>query len=77
MIEICREFGKKAKEHNGDYLSVDGHRIRSELGLDAINIASEFGQIETICYMDEYYRICYESENVEKVENVGRSGIRS
>ena len=74
MIEVCREFDKKSKEHNGDYLSVSEYRTRFGLGLDAINIAPEFGQIETMCYMDamseeeleEYYRICRESGKWEK-----------
>jgi len=43
------------------------------LGLDSINIAPEFGQLETLCYLeemgediDEYYNICYESKRWEK-----------
>ena len=41
--------------------------------MDAINIAPEFGQIETLCYLDEmgddiedYYQICYDSKRWEK-----------
>ena len=43
------------------------------MGLDSINIAPEFGQLETLCYLeemgediDEYYNICYESKRWEK-----------
>ena len=43
------------------------------MGLDSINIAPEFGQLETLCYLDEmgndieeYYKICYESKRWEK-----------
>ena len=73
MIGVCKKFGKKSKEHNGDYLSNDEYKVRFEMGLDSINIAPEFGQIETLCYLeemgediDEYYNICYESKRWEK-----------
>ena len=73
MINICKKFGKKSKEHNGDYLSNDEYKVRFDMGLDSINIAPEFGQLETLCYLeemgediDEYYNICYESNRWEK-----------
>ena len=73
MISVCKKYGKKSKEHNGDYLSNDEYKSRFDLGLDSINIAPEFGQLETLCYLeemgediDEYYGICYESKRWEK-----------
>ena len=43
-------------------------KTRFKAGLDSINIAPEFGQLETMCYLEtmgkdieEYYKICYES----------------
>jgi hypothetical protein len=73
MVDVCKKFGKKSKEHNGDYLSNDEYKVRFDLGLDSINIAPEFGQIETLCYLeemgediDEYYNICYGSKRWEK-----------
>tara|TARA_R110002167_G_scaffold74414_1_gene208295 strand:+ start:88 stop:1038 length:951 start_codon:yes stop_codon:yes gene_type:complete len=73
MVSICKKFGKKSKEHNGDYLSAKEYKDRFDLGLDSINIAPEFGQLETLCYLDEmgddiedYYQICYESKRWEK-----------
>jgi hypothetical protein len=73
MISVCKKFGKKSKEHNGDYLSNDEYKVRFDMGLDSINIAPEFGQLETLCYLeemdediDEYYNICYESNRWEK-----------
>jgi len=69
MVNVCKKFGKKSKEHNGDYLSSVEYKSRFDLGLDSINIAPEFGQLETLCYLDEmgddiedYYQICYESK---------------
>jgi hypothetical protein len=73
MVNVCKKFGKKSKEHNGDYLSSKEYTDRFDLGLDSINIAPEFGQLETLCYLeemgedvDEYYNICYESKRWEK-----------
>ena len=73
MIKICNKFGKMSKEHNGDYLSVDEYKLRFDLGMDAINIAPQFGQLETLCYLEEmgdyiedYYKICYNSKRWEK-----------
>ncbi len=72
MIEVCKKFGVKSKEHNGDYLSNKEIRQRFDCGLDSLNIAPEFGQIETLCYLEnipdieEWYNICYESKRWEK-----------
>lgn len=52
MIALCSEFGKKSKEHNGDYLTVNGVLDRRALGLDALNIAPEMGAIESECVLD-------------------------
>ena len=70
---MCKYWGVLSKEHNGDYLTQKDYKDRFDLGLDSINIAPEFGQIETKCYLDEmgddiedYYQICYESKRWEK-----------
>ena len=49
------------------------YKERFDLGLDSINIAPEFGQIETECYLDEmgdyiedYFQICFDSKRWEK-----------
>ena len=65
-----------SKEHNGDYL-IDSFdvQIRYESGLDAINIAPEFGQIESEFYLEQckdsslfdvLYEICYTSGKWKK-----------
>ena len=76
MIGVCKEFSVLSKEHNGDYLSGIIIKEKFELGLDAINIAPEFGIIETLCILDritdntklcnEVYKLCYESEKWRK-----------
>ena len=70
MIDVCNEFSVLSKEHNGDYLSEDIIKEKFDLGLDAINIAPEFGVIETMCILDRIsddkvfnriYKLCYDS----------------
>jgi hypothetical protein len=52
MIDVCKGFSVLSKEHNGDYLSSDLIKEKFSLGLDSINIAPEFGVIETLCVLD-------------------------
>lgn len=74
MIQICKKFDKKSKEHNGDYLSDVEIKTRFESGLDSINIGPEIVQIETDTYLehmtenqiDEFYDICLNSKKWEK-----------
>jgi len=62
MIKICQHHGLCSKEHNGDYLSLPDIEKRFKIGLDAINIAPEFGVYETDCF-------------VEILENAGRQDL--
>ena len=70
MIKIAKNYNLKSKEHNGDYIPEELIREKMNLGLDSINIAPEFGLIETQTYLDEingskilnrFWEICYES----------------
>lgn len=71
---LVKSFGKKTKEHNGDYLSIDEIRIRFANGLDSLNIGPEIAQIETLTYIehmdetqiDEFYEVCYNSKKWER-----------
>ena len=66
MINTVNRYDKKAKEHNGDYLSEEEYRNRFANGLSAINIGPEFAQFETSIYLenmneaeiDNFYSIC-------------------
>ena len=78
MINVCKKFNILSKEHNGDYISVSIIKEKFNLGLDAINIAPEFGLIETQTYIDEiestylfekYFQICYDSKKWVKWVN--------
>ena len=71
MISVCKQFKILSKEHNGDYIPVSVIKEKFSLGLDAINIAPEFGLIETQTYLNEikdsktldrFWQICYDSK---------------
>ena len=84
FINVVKKYGLMSKEHNGDYL-IDSFdvEVRFESGLDAINIAPEFGQIESEYYLeqcrkdnhlfDRLYDICYNSGKWKKwISNINR-----
>jgi len=74
MIDVCKKFDKKSKEHNGDYLNKDEIQIRFDNKLNTLNIGPEIAQIETKTYLDfmnkneidEFYQICLNSEKWKK-----------
>lgn len=51
MIKVAKKHNKLTKEHNGDYIPVELIKEKMELGLDSLNIAPEFGLIETETYL--------------------------
>jgi hypothetical protein len=76
FIEVVKNFDLMSKEHNGDYL-IDSFDVETRYasGLDAINIAPEFGQIESEFYLEQtkgsslfdvLYEICYTSGKWKK-----------
>jgi hypothetical protein len=78
MINVCKQFNVLSKEHNGDYIPIPVIHEKFNLGLNAINIAPEFGLIETQTYLDEiknlelfetYFQICYDSKKWVKWVN--------
>jgi hypothetical protein len=78
MVAVAKKYDLYSKEHNGDYIPLNIIKEKFELGLDAINIAPEFGLIETQTYLDEikeddilekYFHICYNSRKWVKWVN--------
>jgi hypothetical protein len=81
MIKVCKLNNLISKEHNGDYIPISIIKEKFNLGLDSINIAPEFGLIETLTYikeiennwnfrmMDDFWRICFKSKKWEKWVN--------
>lgn len=47
MLKVAKKFNLISKEHNGDYQSTEIIKEKFNLGLDCINIAPEFGIIES------------------------------
>jgi len=81
MIEACKDFNVLSKEHNGDYLTDAEIKFRFDKGLNAINIAPEFGVIETKVLIDniknnrdfeKIYDICLNGEKWKKWVNLAR-----
>ena len=72
MIKIAKSWNLLSKEHNGDYIPSNLIKEKMNLGLDSINIAPEFGLIETLSYLnegidiDKFWKICYGSKRWEK-----------
>lgn len=73
MIALSKKYNLLSKEHNGDWISNTDLENKFKLGLDAINIAPEFGMIETKVILSQidkqkrtdlfelFYNICYKS----------------
>jgi hypothetical protein len=72
MIQISKKFDLISKEHNGDYLPSKLIKQKFKLGLDCINIAPEFGKIESDIiakqlqeksdsYVLDFFKICKDS----------------
>jgi fructose/tagatose bisphosphate aldolase len=72
MIKVVDKHGLISKEHNGDYLTDELVSEKFKNGLDSINIAPEFGQIETKIilediksnhpeFFDRFYDLCLNS----------------
>mgnify|MGYP003131767902 CR=1 FL=1 len=73
FVDVCKNWNVLSKEHNGDYLTNEDIKVRFDIGLDSLNIAPEFGQLETLCYLEhmgddieDYYQICYQSNRWKK-----------
>jgi len=76
MLNLCKKYNLIAKEHNGDWISSDIIKEKEQLGLTCINIAPEFGEIESSIIIDQFkeneedlntfFNICYESNTWKK-----------
>jgi D-tagatose-1,6-bisphosphate aldolase subunit GatZ/KbaZ len=47
LAAVAGRFGVGLKEHNGDYLSAASCRIHPDIGVTGMNVAPEFGLVET------------------------------
>jgi len=70
QVEVGKKFDLICKEHNGDYISPLVIKEKFDLGLDCINIAPEFGYIQTCAILENlsdekkelFFDICYKSD---------------
>jgi len=65
MVALCIKHGLLSKEHNGDYQSSEDIYGKFMVGLNSINIAPEFGVIETQTYLQTFNDI-----NVGRYEEI-------
>jgi len=47
LAQTAAKYGLGLKEHNGDYLDAESCRLHPRLGVTAMNVAPEFGLVET------------------------------
>ena len=47
IINLCNDRKVMTKEHNTDYISDEALKIHPKIGIHAINVAPEFGVVET------------------------------
>ena len=78
MIKFCNEENIMIKEHNGDYLGESTLRYHPKIGIHGINVAPEFGVIETKAiltyfeqnnlegFKEKFIDIAYNSKKWEK-----------
>ena len=52
LAAVARKFGVGLKEHNGDYLNEAVLLEHPALGVTAMNVAPEFGTVETRAYLE-------------------------
>ncbi len=77
MVDVCKKHGVMSKEHNGDYISQEDKLSKFSTGLDCINIAPEFGVIETETILrnltaderEQMFTICHDSKKWVKWVN--------
>lgn len=62
LTAIAHEYGVKFKEHNADYSDHYDLSLRSVAGVDAINVAPEFGYIQTKVTTTYGRRFGYDAE---------------
>ena len=76
MVKVVKKYGITTKEHNGDYMDIEYVNKKEQLGLEYINIAPEFGFIESTVVLDhiknneehylKVYDLCIESGKWKK-----------
>ncbi|OXM48867.1 hypothetical protein [Amycolatopsis alba] len=78
LARVCEEVGSSLKAHNADYLTADSLRRLMQRGVAAVNVAPEFGVVETRALLalldelglaaerDEFLRLAHDSGSWRK-----------
>jgi hypothetical protein len=74
MIHLTKELGLVAKEHNGDWISLDIHKKKERRGLTCVNVAPEMAKIESAVLLQKmtaedieiFYQLCLHSGKWKK-----------
>ena len=76
MLQIAKKYNLVAKEHNGDWIDINTVKNKESYGLECINIAPEFGEIETSVILSNikenqedfelFFKVCFESGKWKK-----------
>lgn len=74
MLMVCDKYNLISKEHNGDWIDINTIKSKKDNGLQCLNIAPEFGEIESSVIienfnkedLDSFYEICYKSNTWKK-----------
>jgi len=76
MLKVAKKYNLTAKEHNGDWIDMPTVKSKESFGLECINIAPEFGEIETNVILDciknnkehleLFFQVCLESGRWKK-----------
>jgi hypothetical protein len=74
LADVCRRRGVLLKAHNVDYLQAEEHRRLIDNGVDAINVAPEFGVVETRTLLESMRAFGHGESADEIVEIADRSG---
>jgi hypothetical protein len=79
MLTLVKKYNFIAKEHNGDWVDIEVIKNKESIGLECINIAPEFGMIETNVILekiktnknhyDKMYQLCFDSGKWKKWVN--------
>ena len=72
-IMICHKYGFLVKEHNSDYLSDNFLKLRPKLNIDGVNIAPEFGTLETKTIMNLQNKVKLKNDQKELIKFLVKS----
>ena len=74
VLKMCHAVGMRMKEHNADYLSDWSLRWHRRFGIDAVNVAPEFGVIETRTLLELMSSLDLRDQHTQFIQHVVQGG---